>query len=611
MIAVIQRDVEYEVKFSYDPSIILHIKNVPGRRWHPELKLWTIPKDKLGFFLNEFKGTCYESQIQIISQESIGVNQTLDVTVTIPDIDISQVPYYVKAGARPFKHQIDFMKFALYRQLHGNMHGFLIADEQGTAKTNEAMNLAIYNQKQYGYKHCLVICCINTSKYNWVADISEHTNFAEVPYILGTRLKRNGDIKPEMTSENKLNDLQTGHMYGDINAPELPYFIITNVEVFRGDAGAVFTKQLVKSIKSGFISMIVIDEIHKNLSHTSTQGKRVLKVKRDTGSSAMWLPMTGTPIVNKPLDLFLPLKLIDAHTYKSYYTWANDFAIFDGYGHDVISYKNMPRLKYMLQPNMIRRLKKDVLDLPDKLYYAEYVENTPYQVKLYNKIAGELRHEKERITQALNPLAQFIRLRQVSGSPELVDDSIGIDSSYMRKNAKLQRLLQLLEEIHSRGEKVLIFSNWVEPLRTLYRFVSVKYKTCCFTGTMSEKDRQHHKQVFMTNPEYTVMMGTIAAMGTTHTLTAATNVIFYDEPWTPSDKVQAEDRAHRIGTDAPSVNIYTLISKGTVDEKVHNILYTKQGISNFIIDNLDIRKDPELFDLLLGDTSQLTRRIHT
>ena len=68
----------------------------------------------------------------------------------------------------------------------------------------------------------------------------------------------------------------------------------------------------------------------------------------------------------------------------------------------------------------------------------------------------------------------------------------------------------------------------------------------------------------------------------------------------PSDKEQAEDRAHRIGTKYP-INIYTLITKDTIDERVEDILYTKSGISKYIVDNkLDIRKNPELFDLLIG-----------
>ena len=97
-------------------------------------------------------------------------------------------------------------------------------------------------------------------------------------------------------------------------------------------------------------------------------------------------------------------------------------------------------------------------------------------------------------------------------------------------------------------------------------------------------------------------MGTFGALGTTHTLTVAKNEIMYDEPWNPSDKVQAEDRIYRIGTKEP-VNIYTLITRNTVDDRVHDILYTKSGISAFIVDGkLDIMNNPALFNLLLSDT---------
>ena len=146
----------------------------------------------------------------------------------------------------------------------------------------------------------------------------------------------------------------------------------------------------------------------------------------------------------------------------------------------------------------------------------------------------------------------------------------------------------------------MVFSNWVAPLKTLYRFIAAKYKVCCFTGTMDEVVRQKHKRVFLNNPNYKVMLGTIGALGVNHTLTSANNVIFYDDPWNPATKQQAEDRVYRIGT-TRSVNIYTLITKDTIDEVVNNILKSKQDISNYIVDDdLNIRNNPELFDKLLG-----------
>lgn len=612
MIIIKQNEEVYEVTFPYDPFVVEHVREVPGRRWVASAKMWTIPRDKLGFLLAQFKGTQYEGSVKVISDEHINENDTLDTTAVIPNIDITNIPFYTKAGSKPYAHQLDFMKYSVFRQLKGNMNGFILADDQGLGKSLESACLAIYNQKQNRFQHCLIICCVNSSKYNWLKDIDTHTNGEHVPYILGSRLRKRRPGFEVGGGKEKLADLTTLKQFGAKKGGKaLPYFLILNVEAIRYKDGRKFpiADKLIELIDKRYISMIIIDEVHKNLSPTSMQGKQLLRIKKTISETPMWMPMSGTPITKRPTDLFMPLRLVNAHGYNSYYTWSKEYCIYGGFGgHEVIGFKNIPRLKSQLQNNMLRRLKDDVLDLPPKIRYTEYVDNTPYQERLYEKIALGLLNEEEMIVKSLNPLSKFFRLRQVNGNPELVNTDLDItDPRYMEKNAKLQRLMELLDEIHERGEKVVIFSNWVESLRTLYKFVSKKYKTCCFTGTMKESDRQKHKEVFITNPNYMVMMGTFGALGTTHTLTVARNVIMYDEPWNPSDKVQAEDRCYRIGTNQ-SVNIYTLITRNTVDDRVHDILYTKAGISEFIVDGkLDITNNPALFSLLLSDTIKTNR----
>lgn len=608
MILVSQRGNEYELKFSYNPELIQIVKDVPGRRWVPEKKIWTLPLDKLGWFLNAIKGTSYEYDIHIQSEEDLNVNAELGHKTLIPDIDISDVKFQVAKGLKPFQHQLDFMKFAIDRQNRGNMRGLILADEMGLAKTMQVANLALYNKKKYKFKHCLIICAINTSKYNWVEDIKFHTNGNEVPYILGTRLKKDGvTIRSNTGSAEKLKDLTTGHMYGDKKQPKLPYFIVMNIEGLRHRQGRIYpiADEICKWIDSGKINMIAIDEVHKNTSPSSLQGKQLLRIKKYTGSKCEWIPMTGTPIVNKPTDVFLPLKLIDGHKFSSYYMWENHFCLKGGFGgHEIIGYKNIPELKQMLEGNMIRRLKEDVLDLPDKIFFTEYVENTPYQTTLYNKVANDIISQKDNILRGLNPLSSMMRLRQVNDAPEIVDLDLKVDKGYLAKNAKMKRLIELLDEAYERGEKSLVFSNWVEPLRTLYKFVSKRYGTCCYTGTMSLTDREKHKKAFQSNPKYSIMIGTIGAMGTSHNLNAAHNVFFLDEPWTCTDKNQAIDRAHRANTTHP-VNIVTLIVKDTVDDRVHDIVYNKDQISKYIVDGkVDLRNNPELFDLLLSDTKK-------
>lgn len=597
----------YEIKFKYDPTLVAMIKQIPGKEWNPSEKLWRIHKDKLGMLLNMLKGSRYADAYELQSNEQIGENAEIEPTTTIPNVDLTGIKLFVEDGSKLYPHQLDFMKYAIDRQRKGYRSGFLCADSPGLGKTIESVNYAMYNKLYNRYKHCLVICNVNTSKYNWQDDIRKHTNGKMSGYILGSRKRKHP--KPGQatyivgSSQNKLDDLLCGHMYGDDTEPELPYFIILNVEAIRMKVGKRYpiADKIIDMINDGELNMIIIDEVHKNMSPTSLQGKQILRIKDKTHSRCTWVSLTGTPIVNKPTDVFLPMRLIDAHNFTSYYKWCQYFCVYGGYGgHEVIAYRNIPRLKFMLQQNMIRRRKEDVLNLPDKIHMDVYVENTKYQSRLAEEVTMDLIAHAEEIANDLNPMVRFLRLRQVNGSPELVDHDLRVDNTYLKYNAKLVKLLELLEEIHERGEKTVIFSNWVEPLRTLFKFLSSKYKVCCFTGTMSEAERQKHKRVFMNNPEYTVMIGTIGALGTTHTLTAANNIIFYDEPWTYADKLQAEDRCHRISA-KKSVNVYTLISKDTIDERVHDIVYSKKDTSDYLVDNkLDFKNNPNLVATLLG-----------
>ncbi len=551
----------------------------------------------------QLKGTPYESQLQVYSAEHINENATLDSNDTIPDIDLSGIPLYIENGSHLFNHQLDFMKYAIDRQRRGLYSGFILADQQGLGKTAELMNLALYNKKFNHTKHCLIIVCVNSAKYNWVEDIKKHTNGQEVPYLLGSRKKRDGTINTDGSSANKLKDLLCGHMYGDKNEPPLPYFLVMNIEAIRmiSNRRYLIRERLTTLVNKGYIGMIALDEVHKNTSPTSKQGKQILKLKKDITAKIEWIPMTGTPIVNKPTDVFLPLKLVDGHTYGNYHAWCQNFCVFGGFGnYQIIASKNIPELKQMLQSNMLRRLKKDVLDLPPKIRTIEYVENTPYQAKLYDEVVQDMIMHKDEIISSVNPMVKFLKLRQVNGNPELVDNTLKVDMAYLKKNSKMVRLLDLVNTILSDGEKVVIFSNWVESLRTVYRFLAKDHKVCCYTGTMKSEDRELQKKQFIEDPQCKILIGTVGALGTSHTLTVASNVIFYDMPWNQATVEQAEDRCHRTGT-THTVNIYSIVTRGTVDEKVYDIIMQKDGVSKYIVDNeLSIKDNPQLFEFLLG-----------
>ena len=446
---------------------------------------------------------------------------------------------------------------------------------------------------------------MNSAKFNWKADIEKHTNGQEEGYLLGTTLyKRKGrGEKYDLTPENKCLDLINLRKYKGQGDP-LPYFIILNVEGLRYKAGGMYAiaARIADLINDGEINMVVLDECHKGISPTSQQGKLILEIKKATQRKAQWIPMTGTPIVNRPTDLFTPLRLIGAHSTKSYYEWCKHFAVYGGHDDkEVLVYKNISQLKNLLHGHMIRRLADQVLDLPPIIRIPIYVENTAYQKRLYTKIAKELEARAGEITeQKTNPLVEMLKLRQVNDAPELVDPELKIDKSYLSKNAKLAEIISYIDEFVASGEKVVVFAKYLEPLKTLYKFIATKYKTACFTGSMSDAKREQHKKVFMNDPECKVLIGTIDAMGTSHTFTAARVGIFFEESWTAADQEQAEKRLHRISTNG-TVRFYTFLAANTVDDRVHRIIYEKKATSDYIVDNIDVRHNPEAFLQLLGN----------
>ena len=248
-----------------------------------------------------------------------------------------------------------------------------------------------------------------------------------------------------------------------------------------------------------------------------------------------------------------------------------------GYGgYEIVGYKNLGELRGQLDDIMLRRLKKEVLDLPEKTYIDEYVDMTPKQAKIYAEVTAEIKSNIDQIKTANNPLAELIRMRQATGYT-------GILSSTIQESAKLDRMEELVEEAIQNDKKVVIFSNWTQMTHEVFKRVGKRYITGVITGETSDSDRQKIVDEFQNNDAVKVVIGTIGAMGTGLTLTAGTVEIFMDEPWNRANKEQAEDRCHRVGT-TENVTIYTLMCKNTIDERIHDLVLKKGQMADALVD---------------------------
>ena len=211
--------------------------------------------------------------------------------------------------------------------------------------------------------------------------------------------------------------------------------------------------------------------------------------------------------MNNPLDLYSPMKWLgyEKHTL---YSFKNHYCIMGGFGnYQILGYRHLDQLKEQFENVMLRRLKKDVLDLPEKIYTTEYVEMTPKQNKIYKEVYQETKQNIDLVKKAINPLAEMVRLRQATGYT-------GILSSTIKESAKLERLDELLDEIVSNGNKVIIFSNWTSMTTPVFDRYKNKYNPAIITGQTIDIERVEQEKKFMEDETCKLIIGTTGAMGT-------------------------------------------------------------------------------------------------
>lgn len=535
------------LKFDYDKTLIDYIKKLPIRTYDPKEKTWEIPLEQFPRFID-----FYKNPINLhIKFEKAKENQLLEI------------PKDYEFKFKPYPHQIEGIKFGL------NHDSFLLGDGMGMGKTVQSATIACIRKKLYGYKHCLIICAVNGSKYNWKKECEKFTD--EKAHILGSRVNKKGNevIK---SSQEKLEDVK--------NIDNLPYFIITNKETLRN-------KDIVKELEnqSSKINMCIYDEIHLSKNHLSQQGKGLLKI--DCGCK---IALSGTPVLNNPLDTFIVMKWLGYETH-SMTAYKQRYCIFGGYGgYEIVNYKNIDELKSRFSKIQLRRLKEDCLNLPPKLHEIEYLELTPKQRILYNEIYNDIACNVDNKSLSSNPLVRTIRLRQVTANAGILSDTV-------KDSVKYDRCLEIVADLAKENRKCLIFSNWVDVVMPLYEKLN-KYNPALIIGETKNIVEQE-KDKLNNDPTCFCAIGTIGAMGTSHTLTGADTVIFLDEPWNRGTKEQCEDRAYRIGTKT-SINIITFICKDTIDERINEIVQEKGEWADCIVDGKVLKKSDEILRFLLS-----------
>ncbi len=450
-----------------------------------------------------------------------------------------------------FKHQEEGITFLKQTRRA------ILADEMGLGKTRQAI-MAAGDEEENG---TLVICPASL-KINWEREIKM--------------------VYPE----DEIHTVQAGP---EQDLPETASWYVINYDMLPK-----YKEQIVRLVSQGKIGTGIIDEAHYIKGRKTIRATTTLDIAL---TLERLYALTGTPIMNRPIELFNLLKAIRhplgrARTvYAKRYCGAYMKTIIKKSGQIIRFFDeggatHLEELREFTKGSILRRLKKDVLDLPAKIVSVQITDLTREARKEYDN--------------AFDAYVEWI-----SNNPDAGKDIEGImDARHLVElmklkqvcsRAKIERIVQDIRSAVDGGQKVIVFSQFTGTIMALRdelaqskrgtRYDDAKEPILAVTLTGADDMNQRQKSVdaFQNHDDTKVFIANIKAGGVGITLTAATIVMFADMEWSPELHSQAEDRAHRIGQTG-TVNVYYYIAGETIEEDIVDILERKRAIIKELMD---------------------------
>lgn len=340
----------------------------------------------------------------------------------------------------------------------------------------------------------------------------------------------------------------------------------------------------VKQFNEAQFDLLILDEAHYIKNSHARRTKQVFAVAEPIPHV---LALTGTPILNRAIEIWNLLHLLDPVTYgqkggfvKRFTQIANpaidtegETSVAEADDASFRSFRDPEELGRILRETvMIRRTKQEVLkELPPKVREMIILPCDQASMEPYRQSEEEF--VKYLIEQRMT-IGQF--LRSVVDGHNIRGTQLLASLTKVRQQAVMAKLgaaIEWIENFLESGEKLIVFAHHREPIHRLQeQFGSVAVS---FTGEDKLEDRDAAVKAFQSSPDVKLIIISIKAGGTGITLTAASNVAFLETDWSPGNNEQAEDRAHRIGQEAESVNIYYLVAEGTIDVPIYNLVREK------------------------------------
>lgn len=508
----------YYARMIADDKLLL---NVPTKMWVEKL---LVEKEKSYQIFGKFFDNDNLS-IYWIPKDAIVVDKTNKNVV----VDFEKYSHRM-----PFEHQ----KEAIIKLLENNK--FILADDMGLGKTSAAIVASIEAKPN----KTLVICPASL-KQNWKREIENYTD------------------KPIYICEGKKYE-------------DSANYVIINYDIMKNFHSLKSKEETI--IQKSKFDLVIIDESHYIKSPQASRTKLINDICKDINK--IWL-LTGTPLTSRPIDYFNLLSLVDSPVSRNWMAYVRRYCA--GYQFTVGMNKvwnvngasNLDELRERTSPLLLRRLKENVLDLPEKIITPVYLT---LKSKEYENVMGEyFDWVKNNPKESKSLSVQFTKLMKVR---QIIADE------------KVKNTIELIQNTLEQERKVIVFSNFTGSLNKIYEHF--KKNAVKLDGSSTTKQRQDSVDKFQNEDKIKVFVGNIKAAGVGITLTSGDVVIFNDLSFVPADHSQAEDRAYRIGQ-KNSVSVLYPIFENTIEGIIYDMLDRKKKIISTVLgDNLiegDVSED--------------------
>ena len=481
----------------------------------------------------------------------------------------------------PFAHQLEALRVMWGRAF------FALFMEQGTGKTKVVLDeaAALYLK---GRVQTLLVLAPNGVHANWEDEIEKH-----LPEEINRTVAVWDSNKASKKWEQEKHDL--------LVCQEGLAILLMNVEGMVSKRTVEFAKTFLLRGKA----LMVVDESSRIKNYQANRTKKVWYL----GTMADYRRiLTGTPITQGPLDLFAQCRYLHPtamfgtdnwHVFRHRYaTWTTETNPQSGKRFEqLVEYQNLQELQVKVAPHAFRVTKEQCLDLPPKLYSTKRIVMNPKQARIYNLMNEEILYEIDRddLTPQ-NVLVKLLRLQQITGGFLPTEGNTTKVEAIEGLNPKVALLKELTEELTGKAIVWARFRSELDAIISMLSDAHGRDAVVAYHGGITDLEQRRDAIRRFQDPESSVhyFVANQQAGGMGINLTQGRTVFYYSNDFNLENRLQSEDRAHRIGQDE-KVHYIDLVARGTVDEKVLGALRAKKNLAEMLMAPDALKQLRELF----------------